>query len=112
MGAIKPFDYTHFELAVASGARALNHPCRVKMMHLVHETPGINSIELSRFFKMSKSTIHDHLLKLKDAGFINMEYHVHSYRLFVDPDGFHRFLSFETFFGQSPTECMFKKEIH
>lgn len=111
MGAIKPFNYTHFELSVASGARALNHPCRVKMMHLINENPGITSIDLSNYFKMNKSTIYDHLAKLKDAEFITLKYHFNSHQLFTNDSSYQRFLAFENFFGQSPTECIYKMEL-
>lgn len=111
MGAIKPFNYSHFELAVASGARALNHPCRVKIMRLIYENPGITNIKLSEFFGMTKSTIHNHLTKLKDAELIRIEYHFNQYLLFTDNQSYQRFLAFENFFGQSPTECIYKMEL-
>lgn len=111
MGAIKPYDYTFFELSVASGARALNHPCRVKIMHLVHDNPGITNLHLAKYFKMSISTIHNHLLKLKDAEFIQFEYYFNSYKLSVNDSAYQRFLAFENFFGQSPTECVYKLEL-
>lgn len=111
MGAIKPFNYTFFELSVASGARALNHPCRVKMMHLIHENPGITNLELAKHFKMATSTMHNHILKLKDAEFIHFNYNYNTYQLFVDDQAYQRFLTFENFFGQSPTECQYKREL-
>lgn len=111
MGAIKPFNYSLFELSVASGARALNHPCRVKIMHLIHDNPGITNLDLAKYFNMAPSTIHQHLLKLKDAELIHFDYHFNNYKLFVDDQAYQRFLAFENFFGQSPTDCRYKREL-
>ena len=102
MGAIKPFLYSNFEQSVALGARALNHPCRVKMMHLIWENEGLNSIDLAQFFHLSKSTVHDHIRKLRDAGFVDITYHPHYYSLSINAKTYEKFISLAEFFGQNP----------
>lgn len=107
MGAIKPFLYTNFEQSVALGARALNHPCRVKMMHLIWENKGLNSIDLANFFQMSKSTIHDHIRKLRDAGFVDVTYHPHYYSLSIDDKTYEKFNFLAEFFSENPTSAFY-----
>ncbi|MBI3237650.1 MAG: ArsR family transcriptional regulator [Flavobacteriia bacterium] len=111
MGAIKPFPYTNFEQSVALGARALNHPCRVKMMHLIWENKGLNSIDLVNYFHLSKSTIHDHVKKLRDAGFVEITYEPHYYSLSIDSKSYEKFILLEEFFGQNPTSTFFRTHV-
>ncbi|ASS48543.1 MAG: hypothetical protein A3D31_07695 [Candidatus Fluviicola riflensis] len=102
MGAIKPFNYSDFELSVALGARALNHPCRVKMMSLIKAHKGITCVDLAKYFQMSKPSIRDHIEKLKDAGYIYIEYSPHCYNLSIDEESHERFQSFQKFFAGNP----------
>ena len=109
MGAIKPNNYSNFEQSVALGARALNHPCRVKMMDLIWENQGITSTDLVRHFKLSKTAIREHVVKLKDAGFVEIEYTPHCYLLYINTNKYQKFQTFtellnnnsETFINQS-----------
>jgi len=101
MGAIKPNNYSNFEQSVALGARALNHPCRVKMMDLIWENKGLTSTDLIKFFKLSKSTIREHIVKLKDAGFVEIEYTPHCYLLSINTSKYQKFQSFTELFNNN-----------
>jgi hypothetical protein len=51
---------------------------------------------------MSKPAIRDHVEKLKDAGYIYIEYSPHCYNLSIDEESHERFQSFQQFFANNP----------
>lgn len=72
MGVIKYFDYSPQTLSISMVGRALAHPCRVKIMELLLERKKLNNLEFAEYFGMTRSTIHDHLVKLWQADIINI----------------------------------------
>lgn len=78
MPTLKPLDYTPKQISISLTGRAIAHPCRVKMIELLIKHPNLTNKELAERLRLSKSTIHDHLTKLWDAGLINVNYYPHS----------------------------------
>lgn len=74
MGSTKHFDYSEEITALSLIGRAFAHPCRVKMVKLLIEAKKLSNQDLSDYFGMSRSTIHDHLVKLWQGGIIEMSY--------------------------------------
>lgn len=72
MGVIKYFDYSPQTLSISMVGRALAHPCRVKIMELLLERKKLNNQEFADYFGMTRSTIHDHLVKLWQADIIHI----------------------------------------
>ena len=73
MGVIKHFDYSPQVVSISLVGRALAHPCRVNMIELLLEKKKLNNLEFVNYFGMSRSTIHDHLIKLWQADIINIK---------------------------------------
>ncbi len=73
MGAIKHFDYSPQVISVSLVGRGLSHPCRVKMIELLIEKKKLNNLDFVEYFGMTKSTIHEHLIKLWQADIINIK---------------------------------------
>ena len=73
MGVIKHFDYSPQVVSISLVARALAHPCRVNMIELLLEKKELNNLAFVNHFGMSRSTIHDHLIKLWQADIINIK---------------------------------------
>lgn len=93
MGAKKPFSYSEREILIAAGARALLHPCRIRIIRLIHEHKEVTSNDLRRYFKLSASTIREHIMKLRDAQFIHIEYCPHYYILTLNHEQYALFRS-------------------
>lgn len=70
MGVIKHFDYSPQVISISIVGRALAHPCRVKMAELLIEKKKLNNLDFVNYFGMTRSTIHDHLVKLWQADII------------------------------------------
>ncbi|WP_343748677.1 helix-turn-helix transcriptional regulator [Fluviicola sp.] len=73
MGSTKHFHYSEETTAISLFGRAFAHPCRIKMVELLIEAKTLNNQEFSHYFGMTRSTIHDHLVKLWQAGVIEIE---------------------------------------
>jgi len=84
VGAIKPNDYSEFQKAIALGARALNHPCRVKIFSLLQIHGKLNAEELHKLLKLSRNCVRDHVAKLIDVGVVNLNYEQHCYVLSIN----------------------------
>ena len=91
MGATKPNDYSELHKAIALGARALNHPCRVKIFGIIQENKNLRADDLQKMLKLSKSTTREHLQKLKDAGFVTIDFFQNSYLLNINNHSFEQF---------------------
>lgn len=72
MGSTKHFDYSEEIISISLLGRALAHPCRVKIMELLIDNKELNNLYFSIYFGMTRSTIHDHLVKLWQAGLIEV----------------------------------------
>jgi len=81
MGAIKPNNYTKNELNIALIADAISHPLRARMIEILSTNQSMRNIDFVNQFKMARTTIHNHLSKLKQAGLIDFEYSIHFYEV-------------------------------
>lgn len=63
--------------------RAISHEIRIEILDLLLKEKNIKSLDLSKKFKTTKSTIHHHLEMLKAADLIFLEYRVHYYELLI-----------------------------
>lgn len=73
MGVIKYFDYSPQVISISIVGRALAHPCRVKMIELLIENKKLNNQDFVNYFGMTRSTIHDHMVKLWQADIISIK---------------------------------------
>jgi DNA-binding MarR family transcriptional regulator len=99
MPTIKPSDYSTKQIAISLTARALAHPCRVKMVELLIQYPGLTNKELSELLHLSKSSVHIHLKKLWDAGLINVTYFPHALSLEITEKQIRNYRKLETLFN-------------
>lgn len=81
MGASKTQQYNQHELAFAKLSLALAHPARVRIMQIIDKEEFIRNIDLLEPLNLTKSTIHKHIKKLKDANLIELEFLRNSYRI-------------------------------
>lgn len=51
-------------------ARAIAHPARLEILHLLAETGDRNCVELTHHMALAQSTVSEHLRVLKEAGLI------------------------------------------
>lgn len=72
MGSTKNFYYSERNISISLLGRALAHPCRVKIVELLIDNKELNNLYFSNYFGMTKSTIHDHLVKLWQANLIEV----------------------------------------
>lgn len=72
MGSTKNFDYSEKNVSISLLGRALAHPCRVKIIELLIDHKELNNLYFTHYFGMTKSTIHDHLVKLWQANLIEV----------------------------------------
>jgi predicted transcriptional regulator len=73
MGVIKYFNYSPQVISISLLGRALAHPCRVRMIELLIENKKLNNQGFAMYFGMTRSTIHDHLVKLWQADIITIQ---------------------------------------
>ena len=79
MAASKTKIYTAEEIEIASIARSLSHPARIRILSILSEKESIRNIDLIKILDLNKATIHGHLQKLKDSSLVNTEYCLGSY---------------------------------
>lgn len=72
MGTVKHFNYSDEIISISLLGRALAHPCRVKIIELLVENKELNNLYFTQYFGVAKSTVHDHLVKLWQAGLIEV----------------------------------------
>ena len=65
--------YSTDEKQLATFAKALGHPVRVKILKLLHAQTCCYTGDLTEKFSLAQSTISQHLKVLKDAGLIQGE---------------------------------------
>lgn len=65
--------FTEEQQKLARYAKALSHPVRIYVMHLLSNQQCCYSGDLSEELPIAKSTLSQHLKELKDAGFIQGE---------------------------------------
>ena len=70
MGATKTADYTTKELSIAKYAKALSHPARVAILHVLLKRQSCICGAIVDELPLSQSTVSQHLKELKAAGLI------------------------------------------
>jgi len=79
MGASKTHQFSDLEIGSALIARALAHPARIKILLLLKDHTNLRNVDLVEHLSLSRSTVNNHLTKLKDAELIELEFHNNSY---------------------------------
>jgi DNA-binding transcriptional ArsR family regulator len=79
MAATKTHLFTQEEKEIGMLGRALAHPARIRILYLLEENQIIRNCDLVIALQLTKKAVHDHLLKLKDASLIKMDFHSNSY---------------------------------
>ncbi len=86
MGARKDADYSYEELLIAQICNALAHPARAKMILKLLNNGTFRNTDLAKLLKLSTSTIHNHVYRLKHADLIHLEYAENAYYVTLKPD--------------------------
>lgn len=86
MGATKKHQYSEKELKKALLARAFAHPARIRIYEILKSHEIYPNKELHKELQLNQSTIHDHLIKLKDAGVVSIEYFENIYSVQLNPN--------------------------
>jgi len=86
MGATKKHQYSEKELKKALLARALAHPARIRIYEILKSHKIYPNKEFQKELQLNQSTIHDHLIKLKDAGVVSIEYFENIYSVQLNPN--------------------------
>jgi len=79
MGASKARQFTQESIDLSMVARALAHPARIEIIDHLKKNSICRNSDLIPFLKLSKTTVHQHLVKLRDAHLIDYEYMKSSY---------------------------------
>jgi DNA-binding MarR family transcriptional regulator len=102
MPTLKPFDYTPKQISISLAGRAIAHPCRVKMIELLIKYPQLTNKDLTEILHLSKSTVHNHLIKLWDAGLIDVSYSPHSLCIEITKEQIQNYKKLEALFNFEP----------
>ena len=95
MGASKTNQFTHEEINLSLIGRALAHPARIAILHHLKQVGYTRSLDLIPLLKLAPSTVHVHLLKLKDTSLVNIVYADHGcYYIYLQPGAMKRFYAF------------------
>lgn len=73
MGATKTIDYSRTELDLAKYAKALAHPARIAIIHLLLKKQACVCGDIVDELPISQSTVSQHLKELKEVGLIKGE---------------------------------------
>jgi len=84
MGASKTTQFSNSEIKTAKLARALAHPARVRILALLKQEDFIRNVDLVKDLQLVKSTVHAHIIKLKEADLIELDFHSNCY--FIRPN--------------------------
>lgn len=81
MGASKLAQIDSSLIKLGALTRAIGHPTRLKIYQLLKEQKVLRSTDLCNYLLLSKTSIHNHLLKMKDAEVIEFEFLPNCYLL-------------------------------
>jgi DNA-binding transcriptional ArsR family regulator len=70
MGASKIIDYSDAEVQIAKFAKALSHPARVAIIHLLLQKQSCICGDIVEDLPIAQSTVSQHLKELKESGLI------------------------------------------
>ena len=73
MGASKTYEFTAQENKLAKYAKALGHPARIAILHLLATKSTCQCGDIVDELPLSQSTVSQHLKELKEAGLIKGE---------------------------------------
>jgi DNA-binding transcriptional ArsR family regulator len=74
MGASKTAHYSKNEIEEALVGRALGHPARIRIIHILDEMQTANTLELTGLLELNITSVHNHLKKLIDANIVSVEF--------------------------------------
>ena len=95
MGSSKTYQFTQEEISLSLVGRALAHPARITILKYLKENGICRNVDLMPVLQLGKTTVHEHLLKLKDAGLIDVEFTpLCSYNVYLMPGAMKRFYVF------------------
>lgn len=75
MGASKLVQYSDNTIDLGIIIRGISHPARIKIVKLLLEFTMLRNIDLCSELELGKSAINAHLLKMKEAGIIHIEFY-------------------------------------
>ena len=81
MGASKTHQYDQSELFKAKLALALGHPAWIRIMKILSAQQFTRNVDLITDLQLSKSTVNNHLMKLYQAGLIDVEFGDNCYHI-------------------------------
>ena len=70
MGASKTSEYTSKEISLSKYAKAISHPARISILHLLLKKQSCICGDIVNELPLSQSTVSQHLKELKEAGLI------------------------------------------
>ena len=99
----KPLDYTPTQISISLTGRAISHAGRVKIMDLLVIHKKLTNKDLSELLQFSKSTVHDHIVKLWDADLITLDYNPHELCIRITEEQINRYKKLNKLFAfQAP----------
>jgi len=109
---MKQNDYNGIALSLAGMLNALSHPARLQIMLHLAKYNGCQARSISERLPLAKSTVSEHLNKLKDAGLITCEadgtssfYQINEQRYALLQDGFSDFIHLMEKNRAEPQRC-------
>ena len=81
MGASKTYQFSKEEINFARCGRALSHPARVRIIRLLQSQTICRNTDLVTELGLVKSTVHDHIKKPVEAGFVSLEFRNNGYEV-------------------------------
>jgi DNA-binding transcriptional ArsR family regulator len=84
MGASKTAHYSKNEIEEALVGRALGHPARIRIIHILDKMQTANSMELTGLLELNLTSVHNHLNKLIDANIVSVEFKNNGYQLILN----------------------------
>lgn len=86
MGASKTKQHTKETLNLARITRGISHPARILTLQIVRKRHSVRSVDLCPELDLCHSTISGHLLKMKEAGIVDLSFEMNSYRITLVPE--------------------------
>ena len=79
MPALKTKQYNNELIVNSIIGRALAHPARLRIIELIHHQGFVRNVDLIEALQLSKSSISNHINKLKDASLIETHFMPNSF---------------------------------
>jgi len=86
--------FSESELKIAIIGRALAHPARVRIFKLIQENGFVKNCDLISLLGLTKSSVFNHVVKLRDAGLVQIVYKPNHFQISLIKDGFGDIKSF------------------